>query len=197
MMQVVNSFNPDDLADLVAEILAHAVEVRQRHRLNLGYRSRDAVLNRVGGRNDVLNTERHRSLDRGLVACQAQAGAVCQHPAQAHGAVRQRQSGDPARSLADGVRQVADKAGGQAADHQGKRSAAAEASRGTRPAWHLRPSPARRLRLPPLSAVQFRRARQVAPFADIGFDLRSKFLRRSAGRFTADGQEPPTHRLLA
>ena len=61
--------NPDDLPDLVAEILAHAVEVRQRRRLNLGYRPRDAVLNRVRGRIDVLSTERHRLLDRGLVAC--------------------------------------------------------------------------------------------------------------------------------
>jgi len=61
--------NPDDLPDLIAEILAHAVEVRQRRRLNLGYRSRDAVLNRVRGRIDVLSTERHQLLDRGLVAC--------------------------------------------------------------------------------------------------------------------------------
>lgn len=61
--------NPDDLPDLVAEILAHAVEARQRRRLNLGYRSRDAVLNRVRGRIDMLGTERHRLLDRGLVAC--------------------------------------------------------------------------------------------------------------------------------
>lgn len=61
--------NPDDLPDLVAKILAHAVEVRQRRRLNFGYRSRDAVVNRVRGRIDVLNTERHRLLDRGLVAC--------------------------------------------------------------------------------------------------------------------------------
>jgi len=59
----------DDLPDLVAKILAHAVEVRQRRRLSLGYRSRDAVINRVRGRIDVLNTERHRLLDRGLVAC--------------------------------------------------------------------------------------------------------------------------------
>ena len=36
--------NPDDLPDLVAEILAHAVEVRQRRRLSFGYRSRDAAL---------------------------------------------------------------------------------------------------------------------------------------------------------
>ena len=44
--------SPDDLPDLVAEILAHAVEVRQRRRLSLGYRSRDAVINRVRGRID-------------------------------------------------------------------------------------------------------------------------------------------------
>lgn len=61
--------NPDDLPDLVAEILAHAVEVRLRRRLSFGYRSRDAVLNRVRGRIDVLTTERHQLLDRGLVAC--------------------------------------------------------------------------------------------------------------------------------
>lgn len=61
--------SPDDLPDLVAEILAHAVEVRQRRRLNLGYRSRDAVINRVRGRIDVLSTERHQLLNRGLVAC--------------------------------------------------------------------------------------------------------------------------------
>lgn len=61
--------SPDDLPDLVAEILAHAVEVRQRRRLSLGYRSRDAVLNRVRGRIDVLCAERHRLLDRGLVSC--------------------------------------------------------------------------------------------------------------------------------
>jgi len=61
--------SPDDLPDLVAEILARAVEMRQRRRLSLGYRSRDAVLNRVRGRIDVLTTERHQLLDRGLVAC--------------------------------------------------------------------------------------------------------------------------------
>jgi len=61
--------SPDDLPDLVAEILAHAVEVRQRRRLSLGYRSRSAPLNRVRGRIDVLTTERHQLLDRGLVAC--------------------------------------------------------------------------------------------------------------------------------
>lgn len=61
--------SPDELPDLVAEILSHAVEVRQRRRLSLDYRSRDAILNRVRGRIDVLETERHQLLDRGLVAC--------------------------------------------------------------------------------------------------------------------------------
>lgn len=61
--------SPDDLPDLVAEILAHAVEVRQRRHLSFGYRSRNAVLNRVRGRIDVLRTERHQLLARGLVAC--------------------------------------------------------------------------------------------------------------------------------
>lgn len=61
--------NPDDLPDLVAEILAHAVEIRQRRRLSLGYQSRAAILSRVRGRIDVLKTERHQLLTRGLVAC--------------------------------------------------------------------------------------------------------------------------------
>jgi 5-methylcytosine-specific restriction enzyme subunit McrC len=60
---------PDDLPDLVAEILVHAVELRQRRRLSLGYRSRVAALNRVRGRIDVLTTERRQLLDRGMVAC--------------------------------------------------------------------------------------------------------------------------------
>lgn len=61
--------NPDDLPDLVAEILAHAVEQRQRRHLSLGYQTRKATLNRVRGRIDVLTTERHQLLARGLVAC--------------------------------------------------------------------------------------------------------------------------------
>jgi 5-methylcytosine-specific restriction enzyme subunit McrC len=60
---------PDDLPDLVAEMLAHAVEVRQRRRLSLGYRTREGVIHRVRGRIDVLTTERHQLMDRGQVAC--------------------------------------------------------------------------------------------------------------------------------
>ena len=61
--------NPDDLPDLVAEILANAVEERQRRRLSLAYRVRDADLNRVRGRINVLETERRQLLLRGRVAC--------------------------------------------------------------------------------------------------------------------------------
>ncbi len=59
----------DDLPDLVAEVLAHAVEIRQRRRLSLGSRSRAEALNRVRGKIDVLTTERHQLLARGRVAC--------------------------------------------------------------------------------------------------------------------------------
>jgi len=55
---------PDDLPELVGEILALAVERRQRRRLSLGYKTRTAALNRVRGRIDVLTTERHQLLAR-------------------------------------------------------------------------------------------------------------------------------------
>lgn len=61
--------SPDDLPDLVAEVLARAVEQRLRRHLSQGYRRRDAVLSRVRGRIDVLATARHLLLSRGLVAC--------------------------------------------------------------------------------------------------------------------------------
>jgi 5-methylcytosine-specific restriction enzyme subunit McrC len=61
--------SPDELPDLVAEILAHAVETRLHRQLSLGYRSREEWLSRVRGRIDVLTTARRQLLDRGLVAC--------------------------------------------------------------------------------------------------------------------------------
>lgn len=60
---------PDDLPDLVAEILCHAVEQRIRQRLTSGFVSRSAVVSRVRGRIDVLQTARHQLLERGKVAC--------------------------------------------------------------------------------------------------------------------------------
>ncbi|MGN5191990.1 5-methylcytosine-specific restriction endonuclease system specificity protein McrC [Aeromonas veronii] len=61
--------NPDYIPDLVAEILCRRVERRIRRNLSYGYQSREAVLGRVRGRIDQLNTERRRLLDRGKVAC--------------------------------------------------------------------------------------------------------------------------------
>ena len=60
---------PDDLPNLVAEILTHAVERRMRRNLTFGYRRRHADLNRVRGRIDLLRTERRQLLKRGRVAC--------------------------------------------------------------------------------------------------------------------------------
>ena len=61
--------NPDDIPDLVAEILWRQVERRIQRNLTYGYQSREAVVGRVRGRIDLLTTERHRLLDRGKIAC--------------------------------------------------------------------------------------------------------------------------------
>jgi 5-methylcytosine-specific restriction enzyme subunit McrC len=61
--------NPDEIADLVAELLAQAVEERQRRQLSLGYRQRCADFSRVRGQIDILRTERRQLLARGAVAC--------------------------------------------------------------------------------------------------------------------------------
>jgi 5-methylcytosine-specific restriction enzyme subunit McrC len=61
--------NLDELPDLLAEVLANAVEERQRRRLSLGYRRREDILTRVRGRIDVLRTARQQLLQRGQVAC--------------------------------------------------------------------------------------------------------------------------------
>lgn len=60
---------PDDIPELVAELLANAVERRMRHNLSVGYRRREAVLNRLRGRIDLLRTERRQLLQSGQVAC--------------------------------------------------------------------------------------------------------------------------------
>ena len=61
--------NPDDIPDLVAEILVGEVTKRMKRNLSFGYRRREAVLGRVRGRIDVLRTERGRLLERARVAC--------------------------------------------------------------------------------------------------------------------------------
>ena len=60
---------PDDIPELVAELLSGAVERRMRRNLTLGYRRKADVLNRVRGRIDLLKTERRQLLQRGKVAC--------------------------------------------------------------------------------------------------------------------------------
>ena len=62
--------NPDDIPDLVAEFLIHAVQQRLKRNLSFGYQQREAALNRVRGRIDVLQTERHQLMSRGKIACQ-------------------------------------------------------------------------------------------------------------------------------
>ena len=56
---------PDDIPNLVAEILTRAVERRLRRNLSRDYRRRPADLNRVRGRIDLLRTERRQLLQRG------------------------------------------------------------------------------------------------------------------------------------
>ena len=61
--------NPDDIPDLVAEMLCRRVEHRIQRNLSYSYQSRDSVLSRVRGRIDLLGTERGRLLEHGKVAC--------------------------------------------------------------------------------------------------------------------------------
>ena len=61
--------NPDEIPDLVAEILTRAVERRLRRNLSSEFDRREAVLTRVRGRIDALRTERRRLLQQGRIAC--------------------------------------------------------------------------------------------------------------------------------
>lgn len=61
--------NPEDLPDLVAEMLAYAVEARLHKNLTHGYRFQQRDLTRVRGRIDVLGTERRQLLSKGKVSC--------------------------------------------------------------------------------------------------------------------------------
>ena len=61
---------PDDIPELVAELLVDAVQRRMRRNLTVGYRRRSEALNRVRGRIDLLRTERGQLLQRGRVACE-------------------------------------------------------------------------------------------------------------------------------
>lgn len=60
---------PDELPDLIAELLCHYVAGRLRKNLSRSYVDREAVLTRVRGKIDHLETARKRLLERGRVAC--------------------------------------------------------------------------------------------------------------------------------
>lgn len=60
---------PDDIPNLVAGILARAVERRLRRNLSSDFQHRQADLTRVRGRIDLLRTERRRLLQQGKIAC--------------------------------------------------------------------------------------------------------------------------------
>ena len=61
--------DPEELPDLVAKLLCMVVERRLRRNLSSGYAQRNEILRRVRGRIDLLQTARHRLLERGQVAC--------------------------------------------------------------------------------------------------------------------------------
>ena len=61
--------SPDDIPDLVAEILTRAVERRIRRNLTLEFHRNRADLTRVRGRIDTLRTERRSLLRQGKIAC--------------------------------------------------------------------------------------------------------------------------------
>ena len=60
---------PEDIPELVSEILANAVDRRLRRNLSHGYQRRETDLNRVRGRINLLRTERRQLLQRARVAC--------------------------------------------------------------------------------------------------------------------------------
>ena len=61
--------NPDEIPDLVAQLLTRAVERRLRRNLSFAFQETSADLRRVRGRIDLLRTERRHLLRRGRVAC--------------------------------------------------------------------------------------------------------------------------------
>ena len=60
---------PEGIPNLVAEVLAYAVERRLRRNLSSDFRRMRADLTRVRGRIDHLRTERHYLLQQGKIAC--------------------------------------------------------------------------------------------------------------------------------
>lgn len=60
---------PEDMPDMIANILANIVEARQRTQLSRNYQPTTSILNRVRGRINILKTERHQLLAKGRISC--------------------------------------------------------------------------------------------------------------------------------
>lgn len=67
--EVLLDRNPDELVDVIAELLHGKVQTRLRRNLTPGYVRRNDELCRLRGRLDLLSTERKRLLAKGKVAC--------------------------------------------------------------------------------------------------------------------------------
>jgi 5-methylcytosine-specific restriction enzyme subunit McrC len=67
--QTGKEYAPDDLPNIIAEILVYFVRERLLRGLTQSYLPREADLPRVRGRVDALRTTGHQLLDRGIVAC--------------------------------------------------------------------------------------------------------------------------------
>lgn len=61
--------NPDDIPDLIAEILCRRVEYRIQRNLSRSYIPHSAILGRVRGRIDLFETEKRNLLSLGKIAC--------------------------------------------------------------------------------------------------------------------------------
>ncbi|NVK41581.1 MAG: 5-methylcytosine-specific restriction endonuclease system specificity protein McrC [Oceanospirillaceae bacterium] len=60
---------PDEIPDLVAQMLCQAVEQRIRRNLSYGYQLREEAVSRVRGRINHLETKRKQLLEKGRVHC--------------------------------------------------------------------------------------------------------------------------------
>lgn len=69
-VKVLFEESPDELPDMVTEILVRVVEHRLRRNLTRQYQRSEGILHRIRGRIDVLATESQQLLSRGAVACQ-------------------------------------------------------------------------------------------------------------------------------
>ncbi len=61
---------PEDIPDLIGEILSKTVENRLRRQLTYSFEEKNAVLNRVRGRINHLITYRKKLLSKGKIACE-------------------------------------------------------------------------------------------------------------------------------